>query len=313
MGAHRTDMQRLQELARLHRLGRSRRDDVARLLGMGRDTIRHYAAALAAAGLLEGPSADVPSLDALTAAVRAHAPPASPRRQQRSKVEAHRVEIERQRQKGAQPKAIHDWLRITHPGYEGSLAAVKRLVRRLEREEGPRAEDVAIRVERPPGAVAQIDFVYAGLRFDANTRTHRRSSLFVMTMGFSRRSLYDLVFDQKAETWIRLHVRALEFFGGAPRVAPRTGGRLAGRIRPERRRPRGSRLAGVLAGSARTVWAPDYFPPWWCSGSVGGGVVGAGATGEGRGAVSMPSRRSCSSLAGEATVPSGCAYQPGSS
>ena len=69
MGAHRTDMHRLQELVRLHRLGRSRRD-VARLLGMGRDTIRQYEAALAAAGLLDGPEAELPSLEALGEAVR---------------------------------------------------------------------------------------------------------------------------------------------------------------------------------------------------------------------------------------------------
>ena len=125
MGAHRTDMHRLQELVRLHRLGRSRRD-VARLLGMGRDTIRQYEAALAAAGLLDGPEADLPSLEALGEAVRVHAPPAAPPRQQRSKVELHRDEIERQRLKGAQPKAIHDWLRLTQPDYQGSLAAVKR-------------------------------------------------------------------------------------------------------------------------------------------------------------------------------------------
>jgi transposase len=217
MGAHRTDMHRLQELVRLHRLGRSRRD-VARLLGMGRDTIRQYEAALAAAGLLDGPEADLPSLEALGEAVRVHAPPAAPPRQQRSKVELHRDEIERQRLKGAQPKAIHDWLRLTQPDYQGSLAAVKRLVRRLAREAGPRAADVAIRVETAPGEVAQVDFVFAGLRFDGVTRTHRRSWLFVMTLGFSRRAFYDLVFDQKAQTWARLHVRAFEFFGGAPRV-----------------------------------------------------------------------------------------------
>ena len=39
-----------------------------------------------------------------------------------------------------------------------------------------------------------------------------------MTLAFSRHMYVDLVFDQKVETWIRLHVRAFEYFGGVPRV-----------------------------------------------------------------------------------------------
>ena len=53
MARHRTDMHRLQELVRLHRLGRTARE-VASMLGMGRNTFSAYAKALDAAGLLEG-------------------------------------------------------------------------------------------------------------------------------------------------------------------------------------------------------------------------------------------------------------------
>jgi hypothetical protein len=166
-------MHRLQELVRLHRLGRSRRD-VARLLGMGRDTIRQYEAALAAAGLLDGPEAELPSLEALGEAVRVHAPPAAPPRQQRSKVELHRDEIERQRLKGAQPKPIHDWLRLTQPDYQGSLAAVKRLVRRLAGGQARSGRCVAIRVETAPGEWHKVDFVFAG-RFTVRAPVHGSS------------------------------------------------------------------------------------------------------------------------------------------
>ncbi|MGE0193765.1 MAG: hypothetical protein AB7T63_17205 [Planctomycetota bacterium] len=74
MGAQRTDMHRLQELVRYHRLGRSARD-IARLLGMGRDTIRGYAALLGQAGLLEGDADELPALDAPAETVKAHMPP----------------------------------------------------------------------------------------------------------------------------------------------------------------------------------------------------------------------------------------------
>ena len=52
MARSRTDMHRLQELVRLHRLGRTTRA-IARMLGMGRNTITTYVGALTRAGLLQ--------------------------------------------------------------------------------------------------------------------------------------------------------------------------------------------------------------------------------------------------------------------
>jgi hypothetical protein len=42
----------------------------------------------------------------------------------------------------------------------------------------------------------------------------RKGWVFVMTLGFSRHQYAEIVFDQKIETWIELHVRAFEWFGG---------------------------------------------------------------------------------------------------
>jgi len=84
-----------------------------------------------------------------------------------STVERWRDAITRlRRDKGAGPTAIHDWLRLNESGYQGSVSAVKRMCQRLDREEGPKATDVAIPVETVPGDVAQVDFVYAGKRYD---------------------------------------------------------------------------------------------------------------------------------------------------
>ncbi len=217
MGAHRTDMHRLQELVRLHRLGRTSRE-IARMLEMGRDTIRAYFEALAAAGLLEGDAAVLPTPEALRDAVLAGKPLPAPRLGPASTVEACRAEIDRLRKKGAMPKAIHDWLRLNQPDYKGSLSAVKRLVRRLEVHDGPREREIAIRVETAAGEIGQVDFAYAGLRYDPVRRILRRSWLFVMTPAFSRHQFADLVFDQTSETWILLHVRAFEHFGGVVKV-----------------------------------------------------------------------------------------------
>jgi hypothetical protein len=222
MGAHRTDMHRLQELVRLHRLGRSRRD-IARLLGMGRDTIRGYGDALAKAGLLDGDAESLPTVEALVSAVTAHAPPAATPAQERSSIEGFRGDVDRLRKSGAGPTAIHDWLRLHQPGYEGSASAVKRMVARPARVDGIRAEDVVIPVDTAPGEVAQVDFGYAGIRRDPATRVRRKTWLFAMTMGLSRHMYADLMFDQTIETWAR-----------ALRRAGWTALRLWGHARPER-------------------------------------------------------------------------------
>jgi len=111
-----------------------------------------------------------------------------------------------------------DWLRLHEPEYDGHLSAIKRLCRRLDKEEGPKPTDVAIPVETAPGEVAQVDFVYAGKRYDPERGVLRKTWLFVMTLGFSRHMYCELVFDQKIETWVRLHVQAFEYLGGVPRV-----------------------------------------------------------------------------------------------
>jgi len=216
MSARRTDMHRLQELIRHHRLGLGARE-CARRLRMGRDTIRTYTRALADAGLLDGPPDALPELEALRTAL-AERLPSRGAPQQGSSVAEWKPLVAEMYARGAGPTAIHDRLRIEHPGFPGSLSAVKRLCAKLRRERGVRAEDVAIPVETAPGEVAQVDFGYAGKRYDAQQGVMRRSWVFVMVLGHSRHMVAYLVFDQKIETWLALHVRAFEELGGVPRV-----------------------------------------------------------------------------------------------
>ena len=68
MSARRTDMHRLQEVIRLHRLGRSSRR-IGRQLKMGRDTVRGYLEAFEKAGVLDGAPDDLPELGELQAIV----------------------------------------------------------------------------------------------------------------------------------------------------------------------------------------------------------------------------------------------------
>jgi len=153
-------MHRVQELIRLHRLGLSRRR-IARRLGMGRDTIRDHYELLARAALLDGPADQLPGLDELGTVIgSAHAAPVL-----ESSVAVWRPAIAKLHKEGCGPTAIHDHLRLQVPDYNGSLSAVKRMCLRLDRERGPQASEVAIRVETVPGEVAQVDFGYAGMRY----------------------------------------------------------------------------------------------------------------------------------------------------
>jgi transposase len=209
-------MHRLQELIRLHRMGRGARD-VARLLGMGPNTERQYREAIQAAGLLAGAADAIPELEALKAAVHAHAPP-KPAPQQESSIATWRPRVEKLMASGLSPTAIRDRLRLEDAEFTGSRSAVQRLVAAIHRERGVQPDDVAIPVETAPGDVAQVDFGYVGRLWDPDARRARRAWVFVMVLGYSRHIFADIVFDQRVETWLRLHIAAFRHFGGVPRT-----------------------------------------------------------------------------------------------
>lgn len=214
MSATRTSMHRLQELVRLHRNGVSSRR-IATLLAMSRNTVRQYREALSAAGLLDGPVDPLPEEEALVAALQT-ALPSAPPRQEVSTVDAWAADIAHQARAGVGARAIYDWLRAERPDFNGSYDAVKRLARRQRRKQPVKAEDVAIRVETAPGQVAQVDFGYLGMLVDPATGKARKAWVFVLVLGFSRHMYAEIVFDQRSETWQRLHAAAFKALGGVP-------------------------------------------------------------------------------------------------
>lgn len=213
MSAERIDMHRLQELVRLHRLGNGHRA-VARLLGMSPNTERLYRDILKAAELLDGDSQALPELSQLQAAVRAKRPrPAQPP----STLEPYREGIAELFGRGKSPQAIYDKLLPDFPELAGKRSALKRLCKRLKKESGVRPQDVHIRVETEPGEVAQVDFGYIGMLYDSDSGVLRKSWVFVMVLGFSRKMFAQIVFDQTVPTWLKLHVEAFEYLGGVPK------------------------------------------------------------------------------------------------
>jgi len=210
MRKRRLDMHRLQELVRLHRMNTGARE-VARLLRMSPNTERDYRQKLERAELLHG-EGPLPELEVLSAAVRA--PSATTPAHELSSVAAWRDKVAALMEKDLGPRAIYDRLRLEEAEFQGSYPAIKRLCGALRRERGVRAEDVAIPVETLAGQVAQVDFGYVGRMWDPETGMLRRTWCFVLVLAYSRHMVVRLVFDQKTETWLRLHAEAWAELGG---------------------------------------------------------------------------------------------------
>jgi hypothetical protein len=203
-------MHRLQELVRLHRLGNGARE-VARLLEMSPNTERDYRLALSEAGLLEGDPDAAARARHPPRRDRSHPPRQAAALQQTSSVERWRPTIEALANDGASPTAIYDKLRIEHKaaGFDGSLSAVKRLYARIRVDQGISPNDVAIPVDTQPGHVGQVDFGSVGKLWDPVTHALRDAFVFVLVLAYSRHQFCKLVFNQKIETWLALHVEAL--------------------------------------------------------------------------------------------------------
>ena len=98
-------------------------------------------------------------------------------------------------------------------GYGASYESVKRFVRTM----APTRRAVGV-FHCAPGAEAQVDFFRGAPTLDAATGEWRRPWVFRMTLGHSRHGYEEAVWDQKLETFLRLHERAFRDLGGVPTV-----------------------------------------------------------------------------------------------
>ena len=213
----RISMNDLQELVRLHRMQVGFRE-IARLVRISPNTEREYRLALQEAGLLDGAVDDLPELAVLRAAVAAGKPAKPPPKQHQSSVTKWTDQVQKMLDGGGEATAIYDRLRLEDQEFDGSLSAIKRLCLKLKRAKGIDPNEVAIPVDTDPGDVAQVDFGSVGKLLDPETGRFRQAYVFTMVLGYSRHQVDRIVFDQKVETWLRLHVEAFEELGGVPHV-----------------------------------------------------------------------------------------------
>ena len=179
---------------------------IQRATGLNRRTIQRYRAWAATQGLLEGPLPPLEDLQHLVATTMTPPPPP----QTVSSVEPYREAVAQLHHAGVEGTAILQ--RLSERGYTGSLSSIYRFLHQL----APAPPKATVRVERAPGAEAQVDFGYAGRMIDPATGALRKTWAFVMLLAYSRHQYVEFVFDQALPTWIQLHVHAFAFFGGVP-------------------------------------------------------------------------------------------------
>ncbi|MFP5229627.1 MAG: IS21 family transposase [Acidobacteriota bacterium] len=105
---------------------------------------------------------------------------------------------------------------VDRHGFNGGYQSVLRYARKL-RAATP-AEARAI-IETPIGEECQVDYGTGPMMRDPLTGKYRRTRLFVLTLGYSRKAVRLLVFRSSSRVWAELHEKAFRRLGGTTRIA----------------------------------------------------------------------------------------------
>jgi hypothetical protein len=128
--------------------------------------------------------------------------------------EAYRELIELELSRGRNAMGIWQDL-VDHHGYRNSYQSVQRFVLKLRGAASPEARVI---IETQPGEEAQVDYGTGPMVRDPESGKYRRTRLFVMVLGCSRKCVRLLAFRSSARVWAELHEKAFRRLGGAPRV-----------------------------------------------------------------------------------------------
>jgi transposase len=104
---------------------------------------------------------------------------------------------------------------VSQCGFTAAYTSVKRFVRRLRGVHVPEAHPVIVTA---PGEEAQVDYGTGPMVRDPQSGKYRRTRLFVLTLGYSRKSVRLLVFQSSSRTWSELHEKAFRRLGGVVRI-----------------------------------------------------------------------------------------------
>jgi transposase len=100
-------------------------------------------------------------------------------------------------------------------GFPARYASVRRFIVALR---GSTPVEARVVIATAPGEEGQVDYGDGPMVRHPTTGKYRRTRLFVLTLGYSRKSIRLLVWQSSAQTWAELHERAFRRLGGTVRV-----------------------------------------------------------------------------------------------
>jgi transposase len=141
-------------------------------------------------------------------------PPETDRKRTASASEMYRETILQELSRGRNAMGIWQDLVDRH-GFSGGYQSVKRFVRTLHGTTSPEARVI---IETRLGEECQVDYGTGPMVRDPDSGKYRRTRLFVLALGCSRKCVRLLVFRSSARVWAELHEKAFRRLGGSTRV-----------------------------------------------------------------------------------------------
>jgi len=212
------DNEKQQQILALGRLGWTLRR-VEQATGVRRETVSAY---LKAAGIPvrdRGRPRAGPPKPAITGEVstdfgRSLGSPSPSRAPSASACELHREFIVEALKLGRNAVAIWQDL-VTEHGFTARYASVRRFVLKLR---GSTPAEARVVITTAPGEEGQVDYGDGPMVRDPSTGKYRRTRLFVLTLGYSRKCVRLLTWRSSAQVWAELHEQAFRRLGGTVRV-----------------------------------------------------------------------------------------------
>jgi transposase len=104
---------------------------------------------------------------------------------------------------------------VDRHGFGAGYASVRRFVLKLR---GSTPAEARVVITTAPGEEAQVDYGDGPMVRHPGTGKYRRTRLFVLTLGYSRKSVRLLTWLSSTQVWAELHERAFRRLGGTARV-----------------------------------------------------------------------------------------------
>ncbi len=104
---------------------------------------------------------------------------------------------------------------MSESGFNGGYQTVKRFIRKLGANQQPQPRAVILTA---PGEETQVDYGQGAMVRDPQTGKYRRTRLFVMTLGYSRKAVRLMTFRFSSRIWAELHEKAFRRLRGSTRI-----------------------------------------------------------------------------------------------